>query len=131
MHGSDVVLTEALSKVYDGAAVVDAIDLAVPRNSIFGFLGPNGAGKTTTMKMLLGLIKPTSATGTVFDLDIVGDSAEVRRGSGICGRSDDGGRHVPTVLASPGGTSAATAIMRRWRSRCCSSPLPWASRRGL
>jgi ABC-2 type transport system ATP-binding protein len=61
------------------AAVVDSIDLSVPRHSIFGFLGPNGAGKTTTMKMLLGLIRPSSGSGSVFGLDIVADSPEVRR----------------------------------------------------
>ena len=74
-----VVQTAALSKSYDGSNAVDSIDLRVPRHSVFGFLGPNGAGKTTTMKMLLGLISPTSGSGSVFDLDIVRDSPEVRR----------------------------------------------------
>lgn len=73
------VQTVAISKTYDGANVVDSIDLKVPHHSVFGFLGPNGAGKTTTMKMLLGLIRPTSGSGTVFGLDIVADSSEVRR----------------------------------------------------
>ena len=73
------VQTRGLSKSYDGVHAVDAIDLAVPRQSVFGFLGPNGAGKTTTMKMLLGLIHPTSGSGEIFGLDIVNDSSEVRR----------------------------------------------------
>ena len=73
------VQTSALSKSYDGVHVVDAIDLQVPRHSVFGFLGPNGAGKTTTMKMLLGLIRPTSGEGSIFGLDIVRDSPQVRR----------------------------------------------------
>jgi ABC-2 type transport system ATP-binding protein len=73
------VQTVGLSKSYDDVAVVDSIDLSVPRHSIFGFLGPNGAGKTTTMKMLLGLIRPSSGSGSVFGLDIVADSSEVRR----------------------------------------------------
>jgi ABC-2 type transport system ATP-binding protein len=50
----------------------------VPEHSIFGFLGPNGAGKTTTMKLLLGLIRPTTGSGTVFGQDIVGDSVAIR-----------------------------------------------------
>ena len=73
------VETAALSKSYDGVHAVDSIDLKVPQHSVFGFLGPNGAGKTTTMKMLLGLIRPTAGSGTVFGLDIVADSSEVRR----------------------------------------------------
>lgn len=71
--------TVGLTKTYDGSDVVDGIDLRVPRNSVFGFLGPNGAGKTTTMKMLLGLIRPTSGSGSIFGLDIAAQSAEVRR----------------------------------------------------
>ena len=73
-----VVYTEGLTKSYDGADAVRALDLVVPRHSIFGFLGPNGAGKTTTMKMLLGLIRPTGGSGTIFGLDIVSDSPDIR-----------------------------------------------------
>jgi len=72
------VQTRGLSKSYDGVHAVDGIDLEVPRHSVFGFLGPNGAGKTTTMKMLLGLIRPTSGSGSVFGLDIAADSPGVR-----------------------------------------------------
>jgi ABC-2 type transport system ATP-binding protein len=74
-----VVQTTGLSKSYDGVNAVDSIDLRVPRHSVYGFIGPNGAGKTTTMKMLLGLIRPTSGSGSIFGLDIVKDSSEVRR----------------------------------------------------
>ncbi len=74
-----VVQTTGLSKTYDGVNAVDSIDLEVSRHSVYGFIGPNGAGKTTTMKMLLGLIRPTSGTGTIFGLDIVRDSPELRR----------------------------------------------------
>jgi len=73
------VSTTGLTKTYDGVDAVDSLDLRVPKHSIFGFLGPNGAGKTTTMKMLLGLIAPTSGSGTVFGLDVVADSPNVRR----------------------------------------------------
>ena len=73
------VQTKSLTKTYQGASAVDAIDLSVPRHSIYGFLGPNGAGKTTTMKMLLGLIRPTSGSGSIFGLDIEKDSPAVRR----------------------------------------------------
>ncbi len=78
--GADLaVRTDALSKSYDGVHAVDSVDLRVPQHSVFGFLGPNGAGKTTTMKMLLGLIRPTSGSGTILGLDIGTDSPKVRR----------------------------------------------------
>ncbi|KPL07398.1 multidrug ABC transporter ATP-binding protein [candidate division BRC1 bacterium SM23_51] len=71
--------TDKLTKSYKGVEALKALDLDVERNSIFGFLGPNGAGKTTTIKLLLGLVRPTSGSATVFGHDIVGDSIDVRR----------------------------------------------------
>lgn len=73
-----VIQTKGLSKNYDGVSVLNDLNLNVPQHSIFGFLGPNGAGKTTTMKLLLGLIKPSSGQGTVFGHDIVHDSLAIR-----------------------------------------------------
>ncbi|RPI32379.1 MAG: ABC transporter ATP-binding protein [Chloroflexota bacterium] len=73
-----VIQTQGLSKVYKTVNALKPLDLIVPQNSIFGFLGPNGAGKTTTMKLLLGLIRPTSGSGQVFGLDIVRESVEIR-----------------------------------------------------
>ena len=73
-----VVVTRGLTKSYDGLDAVRSLDLVVPRHSIFGFLGPNGAGKTTTMKMLLGLIRPSAGSASVFGLDIVKDSPGIR-----------------------------------------------------
>ncbi len=73
------ICTSGLTKAYGESLVVDALDLVVPPNSVFGFLGPNGAGKTTTMKMLLGLIRPSGGNGSVYGLDIVTESPAVRR----------------------------------------------------
>lgn len=70
--------TKGLVKNYKDNVAVNGIDLAVTKGSIYGFLGPNGAGKTTTIKMLLGLAKPTSGVGKIFDKDIVEDSLEIR-----------------------------------------------------
>jgi len=75
----DAIRTSGLTKVYGDSVVVDALNLVVPRNSVFGFLGPNGAGKTTTMKMLLGLARPSSGSGSVYGMDIVAQSPAVRR----------------------------------------------------
>ncbi|WP_456844625.1 ABC transporter ATP-binding protein [Cellulomonas sp. P5_C6] len=55
------IRTEGLTKRFrSGQVAVDAIDLQVPRGAVYGFIGPNGSGKTTTIRMLLGLVRPTS-----------------------------------------------------------------------
>jgi ABC-2 type transport system ATP-binding protein len=74
-----VIDTKDLSKSYNGTAVLDSLNLQVPKNSIFGFLGPNGAGKTTTIKLLLGLTRPTAGGGAIFGQDIVQDSVGIRQ----------------------------------------------------
>ncbi len=79
MAPEPVIHTEKLTKSYKGVDALKALDLNVVPNSIFGFLGPNGAGKTTTIKLLLGLVRPTSGSATVFGHDIVGDTIDVRR----------------------------------------------------
>lgn len=57
----DAIRTHALTKRFrTGQVAVDGIDLVVPRGAVYGFLGPNGSGKTTTIRMLLGLVAPTS-----------------------------------------------------------------------
>jgi ABC-2 type transport system ATP-binding protein len=56
------VHTEGLTKRYGNLTAVDALDLDVRAGEIYGFLGPNGAGKTTTLRMLLGLVRPTSGS---------------------------------------------------------------------
>jgi ABC-2 type transport system ATP-binding protein len=73
-----VIDTRGLSKSYKEVEALKGLDLRVPRNSIFGFLGPNGAGKTTAIKLLLGLIHPTSGSASVFGLDMVRDSVAIR-----------------------------------------------------
>jgi ABC-2 type transport system ATP-binding protein len=64
------VSTTGLTKRFDDKAVVDELALAIPAGSVCGFVGPNGAGKTTTIRMLLGLIRPSSGTGTVLGGDL-------------------------------------------------------------
>jgi ABC-2 type transport system ATP-binding protein len=62
-----VIATRALTKRYRGGQLaVDGLDLTVPAGSVFGFLGPNGSGKTTTIRMLMGLIEPTSGSARVL-----------------------------------------------------------------
>jgi ABC-2 type transport system ATP-binding protein len=73
-----VIDTRRLNKNFNGVQALKDLDLRVKKNSIFGFLGPNGAGKTTTIKLLLGLISPSSGSGSVFGMDILKDSVEIR-----------------------------------------------------
>lgn len=61
-----VIHTSGLTKLYKGKAAVDSLDLKISKGEIYGFLGPNGAGKTTTIRMLLGLIRPTSGSVHLF-----------------------------------------------------------------
>lgn len=74
-----VIHTQGLSKSYKDVVALNSLDLKVAKNSIFGFLGPNGAGKTTTIKLLLGLIRPTSGGGSVFGNDIAQENEEIRK----------------------------------------------------
>ncbi|HEX3753355.1 MAG TPA: ATP-binding cassette domain-containing protein [Streptosporangiaceae bacterium] len=60
------VSTAGLTKRFGNRTVVDGVNLAIPRGSVCGFVGPNGAGKTTTIRMLLGLIRPTSGKGSIL-----------------------------------------------------------------
>jgi ABC-2 type transport system ATP-binding protein len=68
-----------LNKTYKNVVALKSLDLKIAKNSITGLLGPNGAGKTTTIKLLLGLIRQTSGSATVFGLDTVRDSIEIRK----------------------------------------------------
>ena len=78
-----IIQTSGLSKIFGESKALVSLDLKVPRNSIFGFLGPNGAGKTTTMKLLLGQIRPTSGSATIFGQDIVKESILIRQRIGF------------------------------------------------
>lgn len=72
-----VIETTGLTKRLGGRDVVNGIDLAVPRGSVFGFLGPNGSGKTTTIRILLGLASATSGEVQVLGKAIPGALQEV------------------------------------------------------
>jgi ABC-2 type transport system ATP-binding protein len=64
------VVVESLVKRFGDFVAVDQIDLSVQKGEVFGFLGPNGAGKSTTIRMLCGLLKPTSGRATVAGFDV-------------------------------------------------------------
>ncbi|HVQ37089.1 MAG TPA: ABC transporter ATP-binding protein [Pyrinomonadaceae bacterium] len=72
-----------LVRQFGDFVAVDKLNLSLPRGSFFGFLGPNGAGKSTTIKMLTGLLAPTSGTIRVLGRDIVKEPLEVKRRIGV------------------------------------------------
>src|ERR1041384_7756327 len=74
-----MIRTEHLTKNYGGLVAVNDLTLTIPRGQIFAFLGPNGAGKTTTIKLLAGLLKPTSGRAFIGDYDIQQDPVEARK----------------------------------------------------
>lgn len=74
---------DRLTKRYGDHVAVDSLSLEVPPGELFGFLGPNGAGKTTTIKMLVGLLRPTSGSAALCGHDVVTDSLAARRVAGF------------------------------------------------
>ncbi|MDQ0374093.1 ABC transporter ATP-binding protein [Cellulomonas humilata] len=72
------ISTEGLTKRFrSGQVAVAGIDLQVPRGAVYGFIGPNGSGKTTTIRMLLGLVRPTSGRAFLLGGEMPGAGADV------------------------------------------------------
>lgn len=86
-----------LSRSFNGFTAVDHIDLAVEPGQFFGFLGPNGAGKSTTIKMLTGLLSPTTGSIQILGQDLLANPIEVKRQIGV----------VPEGMALMGRLTAA------------------------
>jgi ABC-2 type transport system ATP-binding protein len=76
------VVVEDLTKRFGDFVAVDRLNLAVRKGEVFGFLGPNGAGKSTTIRMLCGLIKPTSGRASVAGFDVARNPESVRQNIG-------------------------------------------------
>jgi ABC-2 type transport system ATP-binding protein len=74
-----IIQTEGLTKKYRGRYAVDHLNLEIAKGDIYGFLGPNGAGKTTTIRMLLGLIQPTSGSIRIFGRELQRDKLAILR----------------------------------------------------
>ena len=80
--GTPAVTLRDLTKRFGDFVAVRAVSLDVARGEIFGFLGPNGAGKSTTIRMLCGLLSPTSGTGTVAGFDVVSQPESIKASIG-------------------------------------------------
>lgn len=75
----NVIQTQNLTKYYGKNRGIIGLNLEIEAGEIFGFIGPNGAGKSTAIRTLLGLIFPTSGSGTIFGLDIVKKTKEIKK----------------------------------------------------
>ena len=73
------IRTSRLTKDYRAERGLFDLDLQVSRQEVFGYLGPNGSGKTTTIRLLMGMIRPTSGSAHIFGLDCIRDAVEVKR----------------------------------------------------
>ncbi|HZH32367.1 MAG TPA: ABC transporter ATP-binding protein [Pyrinomonadaceae bacterium] len=82
-ESAPAVETFGLVRRFGDFTAVDGVDLRVGRGQFFGFLGPNGAGKSTTIKMLTGLLAPTSGSVRVLGRDLAGETLEVKRRIGV------------------------------------------------
>ena len=80
---SKVIEVKNLTRDYGDLRAVDNISFGVEEGEIFGFLGPNGAGKTTTIKMLCGLLKPTSGIAKITGLEVAKNPMEIRKQIGL------------------------------------------------
>ena len=78
-----MIQAKRLTRTFGSLVAVDRLDLTVERGEVLGFLGPNGAGKTTTVRMLAGLIAPSSGTAVVNGMDVVADPEGVRSSVGL------------------------------------------------
>src|SRR5438477_4063668 len=83
MDSAPTICTQALSRRFGELLAVDGVDLRVAPGQFFGFLGPNGAGKSTTIKMLTGLLAPSSGRIEILGIDLNAHPVEVKRQIGV------------------------------------------------
>lgn len=79
---SNVITVTNLEKRFGSFVAVDKISFSVQRGEIFGFLGSNGSGKSTTIRMLCGILRPSSGSGSVAGHDILTEAEEIKRSIG-------------------------------------------------
>lgn len=83
MSSTTVIETDALTKRFGSSRGIEDVTLGIERGEVFGLLGPNGAGKSTTLRCLLGLLKPTSGSCSIFEHDAWHDRVESHRHIGV------------------------------------------------
>ncbi|KQX63678.1 ABC transporter ATP-binding protein [Angustibacter sp. Root456] len=121
MAEAPVIRTVGLTKAYGRTLALRDLDLSVEAGEVFGYLGPNGAGKTTTLRLLMGLLRPTSGHAEVLGLDAWRDSVRVHRDVGYLSgepafyRRMTGVQHLEYVahLHGDGDTARGRALSAR------------------
>ncbi len=122
VSAGDAIVVEGLAKSFGGRKVVDDVSIRVPAGRIFGFLGPNGSGKTTTIRMLCGLLTPDAGKGTCLGLDILTESAAIKRQVGYMTQRfslyedltiRENLDFVARIYQMPGRVAAVTAALER------------------
>jgi ABC-type siderophore export system fused ATPase/permease subunit len=133
-----------LVKRFGAFTAVGGISLDVEEGEIFGFLGANGAGKSTTIRMLCGLLAPTSGSARVLGVDVMRDPEEVKRRIGYMSQrfslyEDLWPASPASRTASPARCPGAGSSGSRWPAPCCTSrawssstsrPAAWTRSRG-
>ncbi|MCX6180078.1 MAG: ATP-binding cassette domain-containing protein [Chlorobiales bacterium] len=99
------VITENLTREFNGKAAVESLNLKISAGTVFGLLGPNGAGKSTTIKMLTTMLSPTRGTASVAGHSILNDPVGVRKSMG----------YVSQMLSADG---ALTGFENQLPSQC-------------
>lgn len=77
--GDAVITTRELTRTFGSFTAVNKVSIEVGQGEIYGFLGPNGSGKSTTIRMLCGILEPTSGSGTVLGYDLARESEKIKR----------------------------------------------------
>ena len=108
---------DGLTKAYGRTMALRDVNLSIDPGEVFGYLGPNGAGKTTTIRLLMGLLRPTSGTARILGHDVWRDSVEVRRRTGYVSGEPalydrlTGRQHVAYFASLRGDTDVKRAVL--------------------
>ncbi|NHK29739.1 MAG: ABC transporter ATP-binding protein [Asgard group archaeon] len=96
MYDEMIIRTENLCKSFGPKQVLRNVSIHIPKGSIYALLGPNGAGKTTTIRILTGILKPSSGNAFVQDIDVVKNPEQIRAKIGILSQLSAGYKDIKT-----------------------------------
>lgn len=106
MSSTDAIVTRGLTKTFRTVRAVDDVDLRVRPGEVVGFIGPDGAGKTTVLRLLVGLLRPTSGTPSSSGSTRPVTASRCAGTSGTCPASSRRSRGLDLVLSTPAGSGS-------------------------